>query len=79
MPQPLWGAVGRTIPAGLIYGAGFQPLMIFVNLPLARRPISANLSHELIDSRPRSGKMNVGRPFKAGKRCEPRTASHSDG
>jgi len=32
MPQSLWGAVQRAIPMGLIYGAGFQPLMIFVNI-----------------------------------------------
>ena len=38
MPQPLWGAVGRTIPGGLIYGAGFQPFMILVNLPPGALP-----------------------------------------
>ena len=33
MAQSLWGAVRRTIPMGLLYGAGLQPLMILVNLP----------------------------------------------
>ena len=32
MPQSLWGAVRRTTPIGLIYGAGLQPLTILVNL-----------------------------------------------
>jgi hypothetical protein len=38
MPQSLWGAVRRTIPMGLIYGAGLQPLMILVNLPPGALP-----------------------------------------
>ena len=38
MPQSLWGAVRRTIPMGLIYGAGFQPLMVLVNLPPGALP-----------------------------------------
>jgi len=41
MPQSLWGAVRRTIPMGLIYGAGFQPLMILVNLPPGALPQSS--------------------------------------
>ena len=38
MPQSLWGAVRRTIPMGLIYGTGLQPLMICVNLPPGALP-----------------------------------------
>ena len=44
MAQSLWGAVRRTIPMGLIYGAGFQPLMIFVNLPPGALP-QAGMKH----------------------------------
>ena len=38
MLQSLWGAVRPTTPMGLTYGAGFQPLMIFVNLPPGALP-----------------------------------------
>jgi len=56
MPQSLWGAVRRTIPMGLIYGAGLQPLMILVNLspgalPQAgmKRTFGASSLWEMID------------------------------
>ena len=38
MPQSLLGAIRRTIPTGLIYGAGLQPSVIFVNLPPGALP-----------------------------------------
>ena len=38
MPRSLWRAVRRTIPRGLIYGTGLQPLMIIVNLPPGALP-----------------------------------------
>ena len=59
---------------------GLQPLFLYwLDLYLGLCPMGANLSGELIESRPRCGKMNLGRPFKAGKGCNPRTASRSDG
>ena len=36
--ETIWGAVRRTLLMGLIYGAGLQLLMIFVNLPPGARP-----------------------------------------
>ena len=56
MPQFLWGAVRPTTPMGVTYGAGFQPLMILVNLspgalPQAgmKRTFGASSLWEMID------------------------------
>ena len=39
--ETIWGAVRRTIPMGLHYDAGLQPLMILVNLPPGALPQAA--------------------------------------